>query len=175
MKKNRLTKKAWAGMIVGAAMLTALPVCAVENEEKDMPVEYSQDTTYTLSIPQSITLSATDSKQAASIGVSAVNTTPTEKVQVTIKSGITNHQVELSRENDDSTKVVSTVTDYQGSEVSNETVVAEFQDMSMTPAAGADTNVLNFSKVVDGEDSQNTVKAGSYSGTIVFEAKVVDR
>lgn len=174
MKKNRLTKKAWAGMIVGAAMLTAMPVCAVENEsEKEMPVEYSQDTTYTLSIPQSITLSATDSEKATSIGVSAVNTTPTEKVQVTIKSGITNHQVELSRENDDSTKVVSTVTDYQGSEVSNETVVAEFQDMSTTPVAGADTNVLNFSAVKDSENG--TVKAGSYSGTIVFEAKVVDR
>lgn len=173
MKKNRLTKKAWAGMIVGAAMLTALPVCAVENEEKDMPVEYSQDTTYTLSIPQSITLSATDAKQATSIGVSAVNTTPTEKVQVTIKSGITNHQVELEREKDTATKVVSTVTDYQGSEVSNETVVAEFQDMSTTPVAGADTNVLNFSAVKDSENG--TVKAGSYSGTIVFEASVVDR
>ena len=173
MKKNRLTKKAWAGMIVGAAMLTALPVCAVENEEKEMPVEYSQDTTYTLSIPQSITLSATDSEKATSIGVSAVNTTPTEKVQVTIKSGITDNQVELSRENDDSTKVVSTVTDYQGSEVSNETVVAEFQDMSTTPVAGADTNILNFSAVKDSENG--TVKAGKYSGTIVFEASVVNR
>ncbi|MDO4341090.1 MAG: hypothetical protein Q4C91_23950 [Eubacteriales bacterium] len=172
MNRNKLTKKALAG-IMSAAMLAAMPVYAENEESKDMTVEYLQDTTYTLSIPESITLSSTAEKKVKNIGVSAVNTTPAEKVKVKIKSGITNNQVELVRQDYTGTKVVSDVTDKDGNKVSNGFVVAEFQDMSTVPVAGANTNILNFSAVKD--SAGGTVKAGSYSGTIVFEADVVDR
>ncbi len=161
---------------MSAAMLAAAPVYAENQETESMPVEYSQDTTYVLSIPQSVTLSATSGVTAQNIGVSSVNTAPTKKVRVTIKSGITDkNQVELVRADDTTgTKVVSDVTDNADSAVSNEDVVAEFQDMSTTPIAGTGTNILKFSKVKDSA-GETTVKAGSYSGSIVFEAKVVDR
>lgn len=170
MNRNKLTKKVLAGMMC-AAMLAAMPVYAAN--EESMKVNYSQDNTYMLSIPTSIELSSTAGKKAENIGVSAVNTTPTEKVQVKIKSGIINNQVELVRQDDTGTKVVSDVTDKDGNKVSNGFVVAEFQDMSTVPIAGANTNVLNFSAVQD--SAGGTVKAGSYLGTIVFGVDVVDR
>ena len=64
------------------------------------------------------------------MGGSAVNTAPTEKVQVKIKSGINReHQVELKRDGDQTTTVVSIVMDSHKNELSNGSVVAEFQDM----------------------------------------------
>lgn len=170
MNRNKLTKKVLAGMM-SAAMLAAMPVYAANNDS--MKVTYSQDNTYMLSIPASIELLSTEGKTVENIGVSAVNTTPTQKVQVKIKSGITtSHQVELVRQDDADTKVVSDVTDKDGKAVSNGFVVAEFKDTSTTPIT-AGTGVLNFSAVKD--SAGGTVKAGSYSGTIVFEADTVAR
>ena len=174
MNRNKAAKRVLAGMM-SAAMLAAMPVYADNTGNNDhIIVTYSQNTTYMLSIPASITLSSTDTAQATDIGVSAVNTTPTEKVQVTITSGITNYQVELERDGDSETTVVSEVTDGLGNPVSIGSVIAEFKDMSTVPIT-AGTGVLNFSKVKDGADETAAVKAGSYSGTIVFEGKVVNR
>lgn len=175
MDKNKLKKTVLAGML-GAALLTAMPVYAAENEpkkeEKNVTVNYTQVSTYTLSIPASIDLSASSAETEA-IGVSEVNIEPGKKLQIKIKSGITEkHQVELARESDSNTKVVSDVTDSSKKPVSNGDVVAEFQNMSTAPIAGAGTNVLNFSAVAD--SAGGTVKAGKYSGTIVFEAVIVD-
>lgn len=170
MNRNKLTKRVLAGMM-SAAMLAAMPVYAAN--EDSMIVNYSQGNTYMLNIPKSIDLSSTEGKTVENIGVSAVNTTPTQKVQVKIKSGITDkNQVELVRQDDADTKVVSDVTDKDGNKVSNGFVVAEFQNTSTTPITTG-TGVLNFSAVKDSADG--TVKAGSYSGTIVFEADVVGR
>ena len=166
MRKSRMMAGVLSVMMMGAM---ALPVSAANDT---MTVEYSQQTTYTLSIPATITLSADEAKQATSIGVSEVNTAPDKKVQVSIKSGITNNQVELTRTGDSTTKVVSDVTDKDNQAVSNGTVVAEFQDMSTDPITTG-TGILNFSAIRDNADG--TVKAGSYTGTITFEASVVDR
>lgn len=165
MKKKMIT--GLLGVMAAAAM--ALPVSAADDT---MTVQYSQATTYTLSIPATITLSENQAAQAENIGVSAVNTEPGKKVQVKVSSGITNNQVELVRTGDTTTKVVSDVTDKDGNKVSNGFVVAEFQDMSTTPIT-AGTGILNFSAIRD--SAGGTVKAGSYTGTIVFEASVEDR
>lgn len=167
MKKSRMMAGVLSVMMMGAM---ALPVSAANDT---MTVEYSQQTTYTLSIPATITLSADQASKAENIGVSAVNTAPDKKVQVSIKNGITNNnQVELTRTGDGTTKVVSDVTDKDNQVVSNGTVVAEFQDMSTDPIKTG-TGILNFSAIKD--SAGGTVKAGNYAGTIVFEASVVNR
>lgn len=167
MKKSKITAGVLSVMMAGAM---TLPVFAADDA---LTVQYSQQTTYTLSIPATITLSSSASAQVQDIGVSAVNTAPDKKVQVKISSGITsNNQVELGREGDANTKVVSDVTDKDSQPVSNGFVVAEFQDMSTTPIT-AGTGVLNFSEIKD--SAGGTVKAGSYQGTIVFEASVTER
>lgn len=166
-------KKRMIAGVLSVAMLsmTAMPVMA---ENSSMNVQYTQNTTYTLNIPAQINLSATDATKAEQIGVTAVNTKPTEKVQVKVKGSLTNSRVTLSRADDSSTNVVSTVTDKDGKNVSDGFVVAEFQDMSTEPIT-LGTGILNFSKVVDSTDNTAAIKAGTYTGTIIFEASVVSR
>lgn len=176
MNRNKMAKKVLAGMI-SAAMLAAVPAYAESTGSADndrITVNYSLNTTYMLSIPASIDLSSTESKKVENIGLKEVNTTPAQKVQVKIKEGITNNQVVLERDGDTTTKVVSDVTDGQGNKVSIGSVIAEFEDMSITPITTG-TGVLNFSAVKDSENAQATVKAGSYKGTIVFAAETVNR
>ena len=162
------------GMAMATAIAMSMMVLPVSAADNSLSVEYGQATTYTLSIPAAVTLSSTAATSQSSIGVSAINTTPGEKVQVKIKSGITNGKVELVRENDNTTKVVSTVTGKNSAAVTNGFVVAEFQDMNTT---AIDTNAgeLNFSKVVDSTSESATVKAGTYKGTLVFEGAIVNR
>lgn len=157
--KKKVIASALGMMLLSA---TVLPVHA-----EDMSVSYSQTTTYTLSIPKSIDLSKDNSVTAQSIGVSAVNTAPTEKVQVKIKDGITDGKVTLSRENDLATTVVSSVTQ-DGNIVNNGSVIAEFQDTVISPA-----KTIDFSAIEDSKGG--VVKAGTYNGTITFEGTVVPR
>lgn len=170
-----MKKKLVAAMMV--AVMTAgiaLPVNAAENKELD--VQYSLGSTYTLSIPIDVTVLDANGG-SAKVGVSAVNTTPTEKVQVTITSGINNNnQIELARENNTDTKVVSAVTDSNGNALSNGSVVAEFQDMSIKAIEDgtAGDGTINFGSLADSQ-GDDTIKAGTYNGTIVFGASIVNR
>lgn len=171
-----MKKKLVAGIM--SAMLVAgmvMPVSAADpNNELD--VQYSLGSTYTLSIPIDVTVLDANGG-SAKVGVSAVNTTPTEKVQVTITSGINNsNQIELERENNTDTKVVSAVTDSKGTALSNGSVVAEFQDMSTTAITGGNygDGTINFGPLADSQ-GDDTIKAGTYNGTIVFGASIEDR
>lgn len=169
-----MKKKIVAGMM--SAMLAVgmvMPVSAAQpNNELD--VQYSLESTYTLSIPTTVTV-LNENGGSAKVVVSAVNTTPNEKVQVTITSGITDHQIELARENNTDTKVVSEVTDSKGNKLSNQSVVAEFRDMSITAIIDgtAGDGTINFGELKDSQG--NAIKAGTYNGTIVFGASVVSR
>ena len=170
-----MKKKLVAGIM--SAMLVAgmvMPVSAADpNNELD--VQYSLGSTYTLSIPIDVTVLDANGG-SAKVGVSAVNTTPTEKVQVTITSGINNsNQIELERENNTDTKVVSAVTDSKGTALSNGSVVAEFQDMSTTAITGGNygDGTINFGSLADSQGKD--IKAGTYNGTIVFGASIVNR
>lgn len=168
MKRKILVGMMSALLVVGMAV----PVGATGNDNS-LDVQYSLGSSYTLSIPETVTLSA--SGGSATVGVSAVNTTPTEKVQVKILSGINeSHQVTLTRDGDQTTTVVSEVTDSNGSSLGNGSVVAEFQDMSDEAIDGDyGDGTLNFGAIAD--SNGETVKAGSYTGTIVFEASIVAR
>lgn len=170
MKKKMFAAMMVAVMVVGMVM----PVSAADpNNELD--VQYSLGSTYTLSIPIDVTVLDANGG-SAKVGVSAVNTTPTEKVQVTITSGINeSNQVELTRENDGTTKVVSVVTDSKGTALSNGSVVAEFQDMSTTAITDGNygDGTINFGSLADSQGKD--IKAGTYNGTIVFGASIENR
>lgn len=171
MKKRILVGMMSALLVVGMAM----PARAAGSDPNDsLDVEYALGTSYMLSIPTTVTLTADGGD--TTVGVSAVNTAPTEKVQVKIKSGINKeHQVELKRDRDQTTTVVSIVMDSYKNELSNGSVVAEFQDMDtmaiFSPLYGNGT--LSFGAIADKEG--RTVKAGSYTGTLVFEGAIVPR
>ena len=168
-------KKKWiAGMMTAVlAVGMVMPVSAAENQTDDqMTVEYEQVSTYTLHIPASVDLTAEGGNEK--VGVSQVNTKPGEKLQVKIKSGINgSSQVELGRENDSNTKVVSLVTDSKGNSMNNGSIVAEFQGMSTTAitTGTAGDGTLNFGAIKD--STGGTVKAGTYTGVIVFEGSMV--
>lgn len=171
MKKKTITCALGTMMITAAAFL---PVYAADSP--NMEVKYTQETTYILSIPSDIDLSANSVSKAENIGLSAINAAPDKKVQVKIKSGISNSEVELSRTGETSTKVVSKVTDKENKSISDNFIVAEFEGTSDTPKPiVTGTGILNFSKIEDAIDANADVKAGEYTGTIVFEGAVVDK
>ena len=175
LEELNMKRKMLVGMMsVLLAVGMAVPVGATSSDPNDsLDVEYTLNSSYTLSIPETVTLTADGG--SATVGVDAVNTTPTEKVQVKILSGINeSHQVTLTRDGDQTTTVVSEVTDSNGSSLGNGSVVAEFQDMSDEAIDGDyGDGTLNFGEIAD--SNGETVKAGSYTGTIVFEASIVAR
>ena len=96
----------------------------------------------------------------------SINVEPTKKVDVKVKSGITNGNVTLDRANssDITTSTVSLTSNGQG--ITNNEVVATFQDQATTPIQGGK---LYFS----GLDSN--LNAGTWTGSIVFEVDIVNR
>lgn len=169
--KKRIPAGITAAMMLGAMALTA--GASDVGTDPQMEVVYEQPTTYTLSIPSDVTL--TENGGDTEVGVTDVNTKPDEKVQIKVKTGADGGKVTLTREGDGQTTVVSEVTDSNGQTVSNGTVVAEFQDMDTTAitVGAAGDGTLSFGVIKDGAGT--TVKAGKYTGTLVFEGAVVPR
>lgn len=164
-----MKRKTITGLIgITMGITFALPIHA---DDTSMTIEYQKATTYTLHIPTGVTLSSDSNVKSDTIGVSKVNTAPNEKVQVAVKSGIDEHgNVVLTRKDDSATTAISTVTDKDGKIVKDHTVVAEFEGTLNTPITEG-TGILNFSAITASEGT--IVKAGSYHGTLVFEASVV--
>ena len=151
-----------------------MPVSAAD-QNKDLDVQYSLESSYVLKIPTTVTTLSRDGG-SATVGLSSVNTTPDQKVQVTITRGITDNQVTLTRDDDaGNTSVVSAVTDSKGNKLSNGSVVAEFQDMSTTAITDGNygDGTINFGSLADSQGKD--IKAGTYNGTIVFGASIVNR
>lgn len=154
-------KKVFAGLM-SIAILGAItaPVYA-----ETTTMNYSQSSSYTLSIPATVTLSTTQ-VATLQIGASAVNTTPTQKVQVKCTAGIdANGDATLTRTGGGTTKVRISKTS-GGTGISTSTVLAEFQDQSTTALSGGGT--IYFSAV-------GSVNAGTYSGTVTFTGSLATR
>ncbi|WP_257602994.1 hypothetical protein [Thomasclavelia ramosa] len=147
-------------LLLAGAM--ALPVHA---EEKTTQVSYTAGNTYTINIPATLELEPGVEK-TLNIGMDSINVEPTKKVDVKVKSGITNGNVTLDRANssDITTSTVSLTSNGQG--ITNNEVVATFQDQATTPIQGGK---LYFS----GLDSN--LNAGTWTGSIVFEVDIVNR
>lgn len=148
-------KKKWiAGMMTAAlAVGMVMPVSAEE-----VTVTYREPNAYTLSIPASVTL--TDEGGNAQVGVKEVNIEPNTKIDFKISAGTDdNGVIELSRENDTSTKAVTTVsTTKGGAGIVKDTVFASFT------ADGMQNLYFTAPAAKDG----GQIKAGSYTGTITF-------
>lgn len=157
--KKKVVSSTIALLLAGAM---ALPVHA---EEKTTQVSYTAENTYTINIPATLELEPGVEK-TLNIGMDSINVEPTKKVDVKVKSGITNGNVTLDRANssDITTSTVSLTSNGQG--ITNNEVVATFQDQETTPIQGGK---LYFS----GLDSN--LNAGTWTGSIVFEVDIVNR
>lgn len=157
--KKKVVSSTIALLLAGAM---ALPVHA---EEKTTQVSYTAGNTYTINIPATLELEPGVEK-TLNIGMDSINVEPTKKVDVKVKSDITNGNVTLDRANssDITTSTVSLTSNGQG--ITNNEVVATFQDQATTPIQGGK---LYFS----GLDSN--LNAGTWTGSIVFEVDIVNR
>ena len=157
--KKKVVSSTIALLLAGAM---ALPVHA---EEKTTQVSYTAGNTYTINIPATLELEPGVEK-TLNIGMDSINVEPTKKVDVKVKSGITNGNVTLDRANssDITTSTVSLTSNGQG--ITNNEVVATFQNQATTPIQGGK---LYFS----GLDSN--LNAGTWTGSIVFEVDIVNR
>ena len=157
--KKKVVSSTIALLLAGAM---ALPVHA---EEKTTQVSYTAGNTYTINIPATLELEPGVEK-TLNIGMDSINVEPTKKVDVKVKSGITNGNVTLDRANssDITTSTVSLTSNGQG--ITNNEVVATLQEQATTPIQGGK---LYFS----GLDSN--LNAGTWTGSIVFEVDIVNR
>lgn len=157
------------GLAIAAAMLTPVHAEAdAGTQETPLTITYDKSTEYQLTIPSELEVDNVNEVSRA-IGVESVNTRPDEKVQVKIKTGVSDAgKVTLTRTG--GTPAVTTETTVsltsKGTGISANAVIAEFQDQSNTAVTGG---TLYFSPIP--EDAQ----AGEYTGKIVFEAAVVKR
>lgn len=165
MKKSRLARKMITGITAAGVMaLGVMPVCAANENTGELKVGYTEASTYTLSIPQNVTLSEKE-EVSQSIGISAVNVGTKEKVQIKVSQGISDKKVSLADVKDPANIAKSTVSLTSGGEgISIDTAVAEFKGTSIVPIMGG---VLYFSPL-------NDVPAGTYNGTITFSADIVE-
>ena len=162
-RTGKIRNKMMAGLFAAALLAgTALPAYA---DSRNMTVNYTEASTYTLSIPTTVSLLETATVSRI-IGVSAVNVATTEQVQIKVSSGISDGKVTLTDTKDAANTISSTVSLTTGGEgIADDAVVAAFEGNSTTAVSGG---TLYFSALGD-------VYAGSYEGTIVFEASIVTK
>lgn len=173
--KKRITAGITAAMILGAMALTA----GAADADPQMEVTYEQATTYTLSIPATVTLTAEGG--SAKVGVAEVNTKPDEKVLIKVSGLSFDNDVLLVREGEAqgtaAAGVLSAVTNSNDWDVINGSVVAVFQDMNPTAIESGEggDGTLNFGplRALSGED--DPIKAGKYKGTLTFVGEVHSR
>lgn len=169
MGKSRMAGKVMAGAM-SAAMLLAAPAYADTPEREMMPVEYAVPDAYTLSIPSEIKL---DEKKGAEdkLGVTSANIQPgkvlnikitaetallkrtgdTEGLEKKVTSAITVGQTDISGATSENPVTIGT---YEG------TITQEKKDLGISFAAPQDA------------DNNGIIDAGTYTGTIIFVAKI---
>lgn len=166
MGKIRKNLKAAAGILAALVAAGAVTAYAAEPQSGKTTVQYTKvyDSTFTLNIPATVTLSETE-EVTETTGLSAIKVANDEKVQIKVASGITDGKVTLN-DSAAGTSVSSTVSLDGTTAIGANEVVAEFEGTSTTPTIGG---TLHFSAV--GTD----VDAGTYTGTITFEASIVKK
>lgn len=157
--KKKAVSSAMALLLVGAM---ALPVHA---EEKTTQVSYTEGNAYVVDIPATLELKR-DVEKELNISMDSMNVEPTKKVEVKVKNGITGGAVTLTRQNATDTTTSKVSLTSGGTGITDNQVVAAFQDQTTTPTQGG---TLYFA----GLDSN--LKAGTWTGNIVFEVNVVNR
>lgn len=164
-EETKMKKKIVAAMMV--AVMTAgmaLPVSAADTAPINgtVSVAYEEDSTFTLTIPADVTLSET-AGTIGTVGLSSINVSTTEKVQIRVTSGISAEgAVTLTDMQDPGNTCTSTVRLEQGGDpLASDGIIAEFT-MDSTPL----TANLYF-------DALGNVPAGTYSGQMTYQAFIV--
>lgn len=169
MNRSKIMRTVLAG-ILGAAMLAVMPAYADTPESETMKVEYAVPDAYTLSIPSEIKL---DEKKGAteSLGVTSANIQPGKVLNIKITaetallkrtgdkkdlekkvtSAITVGQTNISGATSENPVTIGT---YEG------TITQEKKDLGISFAAPQDA------------DGDGIIDAGTYTGTIIFVAKI---
>lgn len=170
MKRKQVIAGVMSVFLLGASIM---PVYAEGDDSAE--VEYTQDSTWTVSIPKT-TLSQTQEVEQT-VSATAMNIRPGQKLQVTIKTTDSDGKAILDEEGKvtltrtdrqaTTTSVVSTTANSRNPITSN-TVIAEFENQS-TDFVNDTTGKLYFSAVPEG------TKAGDYTGSIVYVMKTVNK
>ncbi|MDO4274114.1 MAG: hypothetical protein Q4D16_10615 [Eubacteriales bacterium] len=164
---RKTMKKAMAGAVaVGMLSAGTMTAYAAEPQTGSTTVQYtkSQESSFVLSIPQSVTLSDTE-EVSKTVGVTAISVADSEKVQIKVTEGITNGAVTLTDKaiSKEVSSKVSLTKNNTGEGIKSDDVVAEFEGTSTTATTGG---TLYFAPV--GEDAE----VGTYEGTITFSASI---
>lgn len=138
----------------------------VKENTDSAEILYEEESTWVVKIPAA-TLSATGETEQT-VAAETVDLRPEQKLQVKIK-GIADGVVRLTRSDGkaETTSIVSTKPD-GAAPIDGETVIAEFESQS-TDFVNGTTGKLYFSAV-----AENT-KAGTYTGTIIYEISAVEK
>lgn len=160
-------KKKWIAGMMSAALIAgmALPVYASQTDTKSLYVKYEEPSTFTMSIPQDVTLSK-ESGTTGTIELSAINVAANKKVEIRVTEGITDGKVTLTDENDTNNTCSATVSlEEGGTGVDPNAPIAEFTNASPEPL----TVTLYFSAL------GNDITAGTYKGTITYQGSIVNK
>lgn len=161
MKKT--VKTSVVGMMMAATLVA--PVHAADNTEKGtMEVEYSQASSWVVSIPKT-TLSATKNTEQ-SVTASSINMRPEQTLQVKIKD-ITDGVLTLTRDDGLATTTTKISKDEVGATLINDdTIIAEYKNQDINPI-GNTTGKIYFSAI------DPDTKAGDYRGTVTYTMTAV--
>lgn len=147
-----------------------------EGNEGNMTLKYTEGNHWVVTIPSEVSLS-TGSDSESKITATEINIEPTKKLEVSVSSGISEGKATLSRTSgtaaDNVTSIVS-LTKNATSGISDNAVVAEFSGTQKDDVIKADTNgTLYFSKLTP--TTGDTVKAGTYTGQIMFKLETANK
>ena len=137
----------------------AVPAFAAEvtgNGSQDTSLTYSVKSDYIVVIPESTTLDG-----EIVISSSKANTEPGMAVKVRISNLNADGAAELSRTDDTDYKITAAAKQNNGG-ITNDTVVAQFADVTAATAADA----ISFENPVSPDGGE--IKAGSYTGSLTF-------
>lgn len=159
-------KKFLTTALISALCISAINTTTFAKEIKqdttpktaDTTVNYTVDTSsYVIVIPESVNLG-----EDLNIKCNKANTEPNKCIRVSISGLTTDGKVSLSRKLDDNNYQIKADIKQNNKALSNNTVVATFQN-TVVPV-DAPSIVIDNPKSPDSND----IKAGEYSGTIKF-------
>lgn len=149
---------------IGIFSMVVLGAMTLSVHAETTTLSYTQTSTYTLQIPSTLELKSATS-ESLTIGVSAINMTPSEKLQIKCTGGIdASGNTTLTRSGGGTTSVKVTTTSGGTTGITTDTVLAQFENQSTIATAGG---TIYFAPV-------GSVDAGNYSGAVVFTASTVN-
>lgn len=160
MKKT--VKTSVVGMMMAAALAAPVHAADVANPTGTMDVTYTEPNNYVISIPSSVTLKKGE-EVSTSITATTMNIEPSHEVQVSIKSGINNGGVTLTREGGSETTTSKVSLTTGGDAIADKAIIATFE--------GQDTTVTNDGTLFF-EGLSDGLKAGTWKGQIIFSISV---